>query len=99
MEQGALPQVMLLEAVTKFWFPRNLRKSAVPSPPWAYTGLHFWSPVVVATSVVMSEKADRFTQGHEEETEPSSQPPSGDLQSEQEISLGASDPSAQETAC
>ena len=49
--------------------------------------------------MVASERADRFTQGHEEETEPSSQPPSGDLQSEQEISLDASGLSAQETAC
>ena len=28
----SLPQVMFLEAVTKFWFPRNLWKSASPSP-------------------------------------------------------------------
>ena len=32
MEQDGLPQVMLLEAVTKFWFPRNLWKSTVPPP-------------------------------------------------------------------
>ena len=32
MEQDGLPQVMLLEAVTKFWFPRNLWTSMAPSP-------------------------------------------------------------------
>ena len=46
-----------------------------------------------------SERADPFSQGHEEETEPSSQPPSGDLQSEQGISLDGSGLLAQETAC
>ena len=44
----SLLQVMFLEAVTKFWFPRNLWKSTAPSPG-AHTGLHFWSPVAVAT--------------------------------------------------
>ena len=63
MEQGALPQVMLLEAVTEFWLPRNPGVSGAVHTPGTHRAA-LWSPVAVATWLLLpseSEHSDQAT--------------------------------------